>query len=409
MCGLAGFSLTKGSKVNSRELAHALLTQIESRGTDAAGWAYTTREGRDDMFKRATPGSQLSLKGMPRRADSVILHTRMATQGHQSNNENNHPLSSPNGTIRLVHNGVIANDWELKGMLTGDFPEVDSSVLPAMIEEYTVEGMSLVAGYAAIAWLDQTTNNTLHLARLDTSPVEIARLLDGSIVFASTEGLLARALKAAGLEWIGDYPNTFYSMAEGEYLQVTDGIITLQDNLGWFQDYDYRYNPAMAASQGGSVYGTTPAQEDIYGYLDSSGVWHDWSEEDATWPDEDEFNQYNRGVTSAMALSDGYSGASKGGKFYIMDHDRDYVDFHSLRTLVEYLLIAGENAEMALTEDPDIAWVNAVLDVGTVSDDGSLVSWVLEPEILDNLMRYVEPDLGFVADGVQILRNVLVS
>lgn len=396
MCGIAGFSLVEGSKVNSRALANALLTEIESRGTDASGWAYTTREGKEGMFKAAVPGSQLSLKGMPRKADTVILHSRFATQGHQSNNNNNHPLKSPNGTVRLVHNGVIANDFELKHMLTGTFPEVDSSVIPAMIEEYTVEGLSLVAGYAALAWLDSSTGNTLHLARPDTSPVNIARLLDGSIVFASTEALLARSLKLAGLQWIGQYPSTFAELDDGDYIQVTNGQIEQQEAVGWFDDYRYTWSPAMAASQSGTW---TPASEENE-YFDAAGNWIGDSADD--------WNAYNSGVHSSMALTSG-TGATKDAKFYIMDHDRDYVDFDTLANLVDYLIFSGNQVPEALTADKDIAWINAVLDVGEVTEDGSLNSWVLNPEQIDAYDIAIDGGLQFVTDGAQILRNVLTS
>ena len=102
MCGIAAFQLAPGSKINARALAHALLSQIEWRGTDASGFAYATRDGRTGIYKDHVIGSQLKLKGMPKDADTVILHTRMATHGTHMDNDNNHPVSGPEDRIRLV-------------------------------------------------------------------------------------------------------------------------------------------------------------------------------------------------------------------------------------------------------------------------------------------------------------------
>ena len=55
---------------------------------------------------------------------SMILHTRMKTQGSEKNNANNHPLFSKNG-IAIVHNGIIYNDKEIFGKKERD-AEVDS-------------------------------------------------------------------------------------------------------------------------------------------------------------------------------------------------------------------------------------------------------------------------------------------
>ncbi len=403
MCSISGFSLVPGSRVNSRVLANALLTEGEVRGTDASGWAYTTREGKRGMFKKDVPGSQLSLKGMPRKADAVILHTRFATQGHQSVNENNHPQISPNGNIRLVHNGHIDNDKELREILSGghSLPTVDTSVIPAVIEEFGTDGTELIAGYAAVAWLDDRAGNTVHLSRLSISPVAIARLLDGSIVFASTEKILASALMRSGIQWVGMWPHTFMELDDGDFWTITDGVIESQENLGWYEDYRYTWSGsrgfAGAKSTMSSVEDDLPSMwpsEGGYYVLDDDGV---YKFHEGEMPDND----------TPIAL--GSTGPSRRSGFYTCDHDGDFVEFTGITGLVQYLLWVGNNSEQVLTSDKDLSWVNAVLDLGEIRDDGELVSWVANPTEIEPFDAADPDGLQFVIDGVAILQNVMVG
>jgi predicted glutamine amidotransferase len=220
MCGIGGFSLAPGSKVNSRKLAHAILAELEVRGNQASGFAWST--GRETgIFKKDVAGSRLRTFGMPRRAQNVILHTRMATHGTIRDMRNNHPVISPDNNIALVHNGVIWNHSIVRKHVTGDLPEVDTSVIPAALEQKGLQGLEMIDGDAAIAWLDERAAGRLHVARVSHSPIVIANLLDGSFVFASTELILERALKRMKLEyeWVMD-------LQEYTAITVMNGIIT---------------------------------------------------------------------------------------------------------------------------------------------------------------------------------------
>lgn len=220
MCGIGGFSLAPGSKVNSRKLAHAILAELELRGNQASGFAWST--GRESgIFKKDVPGSKLRTFGMPRRAQNVILHTRMATHGSIRDMRNNHPVLSPEQNIALVHNGVIWNHQIVRKHVTGELPEVDTSVIPATLEQNGLQGLEMLEGDAAIAWLDERAAGRLHVARVSHSPVVIANLLDGSFVFASTEVILERALKRLKLEyeWVMD-------LQEYTAITVMNGVVT---------------------------------------------------------------------------------------------------------------------------------------------------------------------------------------
>jgi hypothetical protein len=160
---------------------------------------------------------------VPRDTKTAILHTRYATQGRPSVNENNHPVWSPDQTIALVHNGVIWNDHTLRmsSALEGlDMPEVDTAVLPALLQVQGTDGFARLAGDAAVAWLDNADKNTLHLSRIESSPVAYTNVEDGSFVFASTPTHLRNALSAMQIEH-----GEVFIMGELDYYQLQGGVI----------------------------------------------------------------------------------------------------------------------------------------------------------------------------------------
>ena len=199
MCGIAGFSLSKNSRVNARKLSNALLCGIESRGGQASGYAW--QDGvRSGVFKNNVTGSQLSLKGLPRDASTVILHTRYATHGSVQVMANNHPVMSPDSNIALVHNGVIYNHDRVREEFSFKLAEVDTSVIPAILQKFGVSRLDMLDGDASIAWLDERENGTLRVGRFSHSPLYVAQVSDGSLVFASTETILLAALKRVRLQ-----------------------------------------------------------------------------------------------------------------------------------------------------------------------------------------------------------------
>lgn len=250
MCGIAGFSLSTTSRVNARALSHSLLKQIENRGSHASGFAYSNADGAAGVYKSNKPGSQLPLYELPRRSDTVILHTRYATQGSPSDNRNNHPVISPDLNVALVHNGVINND----GRLRADFREigieldgeVDSIVIPALVELSGVDDFDRLSGYAAVSWVDQREPGVLNIARLKTSPVAYTYLRDGSFVFASTPALLLRALDEQNLDYGG-----IFEMEEAKHIIVANGFV--EDHMTTKRmTYDYQsYQRHGAATAGG--------------------------------------------------------------------------------------------------------------------------------------------------------------
>lgn len=255
MCGIGGFSLSEGSKINPRVLSNALLTALEDRGYMASGFAYHTRSSMG-YHKAPVAGSQLPLKLMPKDARTAIVHTRLATHGSINDNRNNHPVLSPSQSIALVHNGVIYNHNTVRRALSKKIKfDVDTAVIPALIEEAAGTGrLTELDGDAAIAWLSEHDLGRLHVARLSHSPMTIAQVEDGSFIFASTESLLWRVLIQLEL-----MPTYMSSVEEYTYFTVSNGVVTDMDRLErpshsdvWDYGY-YRHQTAGAKGSGPSL------------------------------------------------------------------------------------------------------------------------------------------------------------
>lgn len=195
MCGIGGFSLSKTSKINARKLSNALLTELDVRGNQASGFSYQLGD-EQGVFKKDTAGSMLNLKAMPRDAEYGILHTRFATHGSILDMANNHPIQSPDKSIDLVHNGVIYNHDLIRKELSFKLPEVDTSVIPALLQQFerNTDKFSMLDGDASVAWLDRKDTGVIRVARISHSPLAVAQVKDGSFIFASTQSILLRAL-----------------------------------------------------------------------------------------------------------------------------------------------------------------------------------------------------------------------
>ena len=457
MCGIAGFNLHPSSRVNTRELAHNLLSAIETRGSHSSGYAFV--KGDDvGVYKNAVPGSQLPLGDLPRRAQTVILHTRFATQGSQRDNRNNHPVISPNGSIALVHNGVISNDYLFRERLGGEFeglPAVDTAVIPALIEKYGFEAtVPKLEGYAAVAYLDLESKDSdiLNLARLDYSPVAFTWLEDGSFVFASTEILLVGALELSGLEY-----GHIWTMPEETHMAIRNGVILSVTDGHKMQEDWYTRRQWSSATAGGHT--TTPTgtvgsevTTNVYGIGSSFGNIETGDEDNLSY-DEDRAirdGEYRKvenedGTTSyywdndyrntknqvtfdpdeAMAFANetnepaGTWVAGPDGALVRLEDDDDLKGFYvemddssietqaSLEELEKFL---GWIANMTLGNDvpfpgvePKLKWTNFVRDIGHISVRDGMVSWL---EDLANIDKFENPsvyNLEYIREGAVML------
>lgn len=231
MCGIAGFSICDKDHrvIDSRKLATALALQIQARGEDATGiaWSETDEHGIGVWYmKDAVPAEEFvrSLDQIPKHTRTAIIHTRYATKGSPENNDNNHPILV--GETIGIHNGQVRNDDQLIQMVgTGRTAQVDSEAIFRLIDaapstDDLLKDLSLINGTAAIAWLNTQEPTTLHLCRICGSPLFVGTTPNGSMVFASLEHMLRAAAVRSGVRL-----SEIRSVPEGVYLKYVNGIV----------------------------------------------------------------------------------------------------------------------------------------------------------------------------------------
>ncbi|MEK6273981.1 MAG: hypothetical protein AABM30_01425 [Actinomycetota bacterium] len=170
MCGIAGYSLHRASRIDRTLAAQALLAGIAERGADAVGYAYRSDGGSLSVHKQRSGASALLERvSIHSKATEALIHVRDYTKGHPTITANNHPVC--HGAVRGVHNGIILNDDEVFAGhgFTRQEPEmtVDSEAIFALIDAEGPRAQVLeeLRGSMATAWLDERMRDTVFVAR----------------------------------------------------------------------------------------------------------------------------------------------------------------------------------------------------------------------------------------------------
>jgi glucosamine 6-phosphate synthetase-like amidotransferase/phosphosugar isomerase protein len=202
VCGIAGYSIGHGSRIERTLAAQALLAGIAERGADAVGVAYRVAGEQVAVRKQQTGASALlDSLSLPSQANQLLVHVRDYTKGHPTIEANNHPIR--HGAVVGIHNGIIENDDELfvrHGLHRADTDmTVDSEAIFALVDarpgDLTV--LEELRGAMATAWLDERDPGRLCLARGVGRPLWIGRGRH-ELFFASTRTaleLVERALR----------------------------------------------------------------------------------------------------------------------------------------------------------------------------------------------------------------------
>ncbi len=134
MCGIFGYI---GSRNDAGSLVVEGLKNLEYRGYDSWGVARKT-DNKAIVRKDTGKISTVDANEFNGECGLAIAHTRWATHGGVTP-ENAHPHLSSNGSIAVVHNGIIENYQELRDELKTKghkfLSETDSEVIPHLIEE----------------------------------------------------------------------------------------------------------------------------------------------------------------------------------------------------------------------------------------------------------------------------------
>src|SRR5262245_50697659 len=220
MCGIFGVICSSDRAADrqlARELAISLLHHSETRGREAVGVAihdgeqiHVLKQGgsvsdflANGKFHRLIDG--VVAAGKPGRPLAITGHSRLATNGAQSNGDNNQPVIT-HGAVAL-HNGIIVNDRQLTERYPSIVPqgELDSEVLAALLCTQLDRSRNLIAatratfaeieGSASIAMLFDDLDAML----LATNTGSLFQLSSGNLVaFASERFILQRVLEDFG-------------------------------------------------------------------------------------------------------------------------------------------------------------------------------------------------------------------
>ena len=153
MCGIVGYA----GRERCVEVLMEGLGHLEYRGYDSAGLALQ-REGQIERITEVGQLENLTRALAGRNGDlsqvrTGLGHTRWATHGRPSE-ENAHPHLGGDGSVAVVHNGIIENFSELKEELEGRGvvfrSETDTEVMAHLIAERVEAGETLRIALAGV-------------------------------------------------------------------------------------------------------------------------------------------------------------------------------------------------------------------------------------------------------------------
>ena len=230
MCGIIGFV----GAVSAAPILLDGLERMEYRGYDSAGVAVRADDGT--LQVRKTKGrlkvlSDLIHGGADLKGCQGIGHTRWATHGEPSD-VNAHPHVSADGSIALVHNGIIENYQEIKEHLLQKgvtfTSDTDSEVVAQLLEVYYRENGNMldavsrtlhrIEGSYAFGILCSDYPNAIIAARKD-SPLILGYGKEGNFLASDVTAILR-------------YPRDVSYMDDGEIAVITrDSIDVFNSEL----------------------------------------------------------------------------------------------------------------------------------------------------------------------------------
>jgi len=196
MCGIVAY-------IGNRDAYPILiegLRKLEYRGYDSAGVALM-QGNHIQMYKKKGRVDELDklCATMDTHGTAGIAHTRWATHGEPSE-ENAHPHIAEDGSMALIHNGIIENYLSLKTQLLNEGfvfrSETDTEVMVHLIKsvqskeqvplpEAVMMALSMVEGTYALAILSTDDPDRLIVAKKG-SPLLIGR--EGDSYFIGSDG-----------------------------------------------------------------------------------------------------------------------------------------------------------------------------------------------------------------------------
>jgi len=207
MCGIVGYV---GPRVATPLLIEGL-KRLEYRGYDSAGVAIMNGAGVETVKEAGKIARLEGLLGAhPVTGTTGIAHTRWATHGPPTQ-VNAHPHVSQDGTIAVVHNGIIENATVLKQMLKARgytfTSDTDTEVLAHLIQECfdgtledaVIEALWQVEGTYGIAVISSVDSHKIVAARKG-SPLLVGLGEDEYFVASDVSAILAHTRQVVYLD-----------------------------------------------------------------------------------------------------------------------------------------------------------------------------------------------------------------
>ncbi len=225
MCGIFGVVSTERHIRNRRlidNIVNSLFLFSQTRGSEAAGIALNTSHSINILKQAGSPSELIkrieykdifndSVSSYLEKQDlssktcfSLIGHSRLVTNGSQSQDINNQPVSVPG--ITAVHNGIITNQNEI---LSNNIDieldtEVDTELLLKLLSKHnkftnniqlaTKKTFEVIKGSASVAAFLEDSPYLL-LATNTGSLFYICDIINGLLIFASERFILMKLLK----------------------------------------------------------------------------------------------------------------------------------------------------------------------------------------------------------------------
>ncbi len=250
MCGIVGY-------VGPRQVSELLvdgLRRLEYRGYDSAGVTILGPDGMLRTVKRAGKLDELdrALTQEPIPGTCGIGHTRWATHGPPTR-DNAHPHTSADGTIALVHNGIIENAGTLRTMLQSEGvvfrSETDTEVVVHLVDRLWPAGGRLEDAVAAA--LEQVIGayGIAVVSSRDPDKLVVARNGSPLLLGVGNGGEVLVGSDAAAV--IAHTRNVVY-LDDGDYAVLTpDGYQTFQLREGPVQRQVHRVTWDLEAIEKG--------------------------------------------------------------------------------------------------------------------------------------------------------------
>jgi glucosamine--fructose-6-phosphate aminotransferase (isomerizing) len=156
MCGIVGYVGPQSPGSRPLEVVMGGLARLEYRGYDSAGVAVVTADGLASAKKAGklrNLAAELEASPLPP-ATAAIGHTRWATHGAPTD-RNAHPHLSEDGTVAVIHNGIIENFAQLRAELVGAgvrlTSDTDTEVVAHLVARAYRDGEDLTGAMRTVA------------------------------------------------------------------------------------------------------------------------------------------------------------------------------------------------------------------------------------------------------------------